>query len=75
MAKTSLNQNEIAVFRAMQKNTENNGGDFGFTDEIMVEGLTKHQIAGYIGQLQKKGLIDIYRDDYLADCFTIEEKE
>jgi len=54
-----LNTTELNVLLALADNMMNNGGDFGFTDEIDYKalGLTDRQYAGYVGQLTQKGLI------------------
>ena len=67
-----LNENEHKVLKAMIKQAwSETGGEFGFTTMIKVRGLSKHQIAGYIGDLEKKGYIAIYPD---FDQFLIKKK-
>ena len=57
-----LNKNELNVLKACVDNAmDAAGGDFGFTDEVVangVDGLSKSQIKGYLSALQKK-YIDI----------------
>ena len=54
----TLNENERKVLCAVMWNTKDvSGWDFGFGDEIEIEGLTKHQVAGYLSSLQSKGYI------------------
>ena len=59
-----LNKNEKAVLegcvQAIQWCTK---GEFGFTDDVKVVGLTDNQIKGYLSQLQKKNYIFIDQDD------------
>ena len=58
-----LNKNEVKVIRALVEQAwSESEGEFGFTDNIKVKGLNKHQIAGYIGDLEKKGYIRIYHE-------------
>lgn len=70
--KEELNVNEKKVLKAMIENAlDEAGGDFGFTTNIKVKGLTKHQIAGYIGDLEKKKYISVYHE---FDQFEIRKK-
>ena len=57
-----LNDNEMEVLRALAYAAEDNGDDFGFTDEARVAGLSKHQIAGYISALKAKGVFAEFVD-------------
>lgn len=58
--KDELNKNEKRVLKAMVKQAWNEtGGEFGYTDQIKVSGLNKHEVAGYISVLKKKGYISI----------------
>ena len=58
-----LNTNEYKVLKAMVRQAlDETGGEFGYTDMIKVNGLSKHQVAGYIGDLEKKRYISIYPD-------------
>ncbi len=52
-----LNEKEIKVLKSLVDSSSANGHDFGFTDEYDECGFTKHQMAGYIGQLTKKGYL------------------
>jgi hypothetical protein len=55
-----LNEGEYKVLLACAKNIDHNTGiEFGYADEVKVEGLSKHQIAGYISQLSQKRYITI----------------
>jgi len=54
-----LNENELMVLKSLIPSSMGNGHDFGFTDEHANCGLTKHQMAGYISSLSKKGYIDL----------------
>lgn len=63
MTKYNLNKKEIKVLKSLVDSSKANGHDFGFTDEYKDCGLTKHQVAGYIGQLSKKGYLELYEMD------------
>ena len=58
-----MNINERNVLKAVLDNAlDASGGDFGFSDEVIangVEGLSKNQIKGYLSSIQAKGLIFI----------------
>lgn len=57
-----LNTNEVGMLRAIATNAmDAAGGDFGFTDEIpaYIPELDRHQVNGYLSDLEKKGLIMI----------------
>ena len=57
-----LNENELAVLKACADNAQDAaGGDFGFGDEISgyLDNLSDRQVAGYLSDLQTKGLISI----------------
>jgi len=60
-----LNENEMKVLKSLVNSSAGNGHDFGFTDEYEDCGFSKHQMAGYIGQLSTKDYIDLcdYNDD------------
>jgi len=59
-----LNKNEVKVLRALVEYAwSETGGEFGLTDGIKVKGLNKHQIAGYIGDLETKGYIQIWENN------------
>ena len=64
MVKVTLNKNELAVFKECLEDASMNGYDFGFVDDIRVEGLSKHQVAGYISSLSTKDAIRITDDEY-----------
>ena len=62
-----LNENETNVLLSLVDSSAGNGHDFGWTDEYEQDkcpGLTKKQIAGYIGALVVK---DFIRVSHLAD--------
>jgi hypothetical protein len=40
------------------------GGEFGYTVDVKVDGLTKNQIKGYLSQLTQKKLITICDDEF-----------
>ena len=61
---SELNKNEERVLKAMVEQAwDETKGEFGYTDLIKVVGLNKHEIAGYISDLKKKGYIGIYADN------------
>jgi len=54
----SLNLNEQAVLRAtIEEVRKCTGGEFGYTEDIKVEGISKNSLKGYLSQLVQKGLI------------------
>lgn len=56
-----LNKIEIAVLNAcVDEIMSCTGGEFGYTDDLAIDGLTKNQLAGYLSQLIQKQLIGIY---------------
>lgn len=57
---TNLNENECAVLYAL---VEVFNGDFGFTDEITVEGIDKAQHSGYVTSLVNKGWVNCFTGD------------
>ena len=67
-----LNENERKVLKAMVDNANYwNGGDFGFTEELSVPGLSRHQVSGYMSDLQTKGYIQVHD----RATFTVTRKE
>jgi|FLMP01.3.fsa_nt_emb hypothetical protein len=56
-----MNKNEQIVLQACIDNQNENGGDFGFGDEVapLVESLSAHQVAGYLSALQAKSCLHI----------------
>lgn len=58
-----LNENEVKVLTALFKSSHGNSHDFGFTDNLAVEGLSTNQIKGYVSALYAKGLFYYDRDD------------
>jgi hypothetical protein len=71
---TGLNENErkvlIAIRNAIVKETDN---EFCYADEVNVENMSKHQIAGYLSQLSKKKRI--YIDSYsFNQCYMVNNK-
>lgn len=55
-----LNENELKVLKSLVNSSAGNGHDFGWTDEYQDCGFSKHQMAGYIGQLVQKDFIRVY---------------
>lgn len=61
----NLNEKELAVFKAIAENIQSNtGGQFGYSDEVEIEGVSKRQLSGYVSQLVQKGLFTV--DDEFA---------
>jgi hypothetical protein len=58
-----LTANELAVLRGAADANEDNGRDFGFIDEIVVDGKSRHAIAGTCASLQAKGLVFCYDNE------------
>jgi len=50
------------------------GWDFGYSDNVKVVDLTKHQVAGYLGDLQRKGFISIQPDGNLNFMYADRER-
>jgi len=69
-----LNENEYKVLKSLIASSRGNGHDFGWTDEYKDIGLSKNQMAGYIGQLSKKEYIRIYdnSDDPGTECNNVQ---
>ena len=60
----TLNDIELKVLKAVADNILlTTDGDFGYSDQIKVEGLTSNQIKGYLSQLVQKDMIFIYGSD------------
>jgi len=58
--KEELNINEKKVLKAMIKQAwDETHGEFGYSDQIKVSGLNKHEVAGYISSLKNKGYISV----------------
>ncbi len=72
-----LNEMETAVLKAAKVSSDGNNGDFGFAESTNVPGLNKHQIAGYIGQLVSKDLLNVFDQGTSRECFelTLEAEE
>jgi len=64
---TNLNVNERKTLRSCLASARGNGYDFGFTDEIQIEGLNQKQIGGYLSQLIKKGFIWVH-EEHMGLC-------
>lgn len=59
---------ELKVLRAAVLNAiRETGGEFGYSDDIKVEGLNKQQVGGVISSLLQKRLV--YRDDEFGQTF------
>ena len=55
---TTMNANEMKVFAAAYEDSSGNGHDFGHGDQVWVDGLSRHQVAGYFSALERKGLME-----------------
>ena len=66
----TLNKNEQAVLDAIRVQIEYE--DFTYAEYVKVDGLSKQQIAGYIGDLTKKGLISVDVDEYDGQIMLLE---
>lgn len=70
-----LNENELAVYNAC---VEGVYGDTGCEFDIPygVNGLSKDQVKGYIGDLEKKGLIQMDdTGDYYCDGWVVANQD
>lgn len=56
-----LTNNEVAVFKLLVNASFDNGGDFGFTDEVNYEsiGMSPRSYSGVVGSLAKKGFVAV----------------
>jgi hypothetical protein len=66
---SGLNEKELLVLERLVWDASNQGGDFGFTDDVISENyaslkMSKPEVKGYIGSIKKKGLIWIDTTDY-----------
>ena len=69
----NLNQTEKQVLEALYQETLGcAGGEFGYIEDVDRCGLTKHQFAGYVGQLTKKGCFE-YIDAETHGQFALTE--
>jgi hypothetical protein len=69
----NLNQIEKQVLLALYQETLGcTGGEFGYIEDTDRCGLSKHQFAGYIGQLAKKECFD-YIDSETHGQFALRE--
>ena len=63
--KVNLNETELKVLNACAQEVINcTNGEFGYTEDIKVEGLSKNQLKGYLSQLVQKSLITPPDSDY-----------
>lgn len=65
-----LNENEIKVLKSLVNSSAGNGHDFGFTDEWVECGLSPKQMSGYIGDLSKKGYLNLNADSNDAGSYV-----
>ncbi len=72
MKTINLNENEKAVLRGAKASSDGNNGDFGFASDIEIEGLNRHQVAGYIGALVTKDLLKVYDQGTSRECFELQ---
>ena len=64
----NFNNNEKLVLKALAGEMKAcTGGDFGYLSDADKCGLSKHEFAGYLGSLQKKGVFDYIDTDYSTD--------
>lgn len=69
----TLNQNEKQVLISLYQETLGcTGGEFGYIEDADRCGLTKHQFAGYVGQLAKKGCFE-FLDSEMHGQFALRE--
>ena len=62
-----LNENEKKVLDAVVENIrEETGGQFGWSTDVTVPGMTNRQVAGYLGQLVQKDMIAIWDEDNMV---------
>lgn len=67
----SLNATEKEILQAMYNEVVACTGDeFGYMEDVSRCGLSKHQFAGYVGSLMKKGAID-YISEELSGQFAL----
>ena len=60
----TLNDIELKVLKAVADNIiHETNGQFGYSDQVRVDGLTVNQIKGYLSQLVQKGMIRIWEED------------
>jgi len=71
----NITEKEAAVFKLLVSNSYNNGGDFGFTDEVNHDaaGINGKSFAGIVGSLAKKGLIAV-EDGQFAGQYQFTEE-
>ena len=74
MEHIKLNENEMAVLKGAKSSSDGNNGDFGFASDIEIEGLNRHQVAGYIGALVAKDLLRVYDQGTSRECFELQDK-
>lgn len=70
-----LNPDELATLQACvtEHVQYSPSEDHGFmTEDVKVSGLSKNQVKGYLGQLEKKGYIDT-SDEYYFSGFVLEK--
>lgn len=70
-----FNTNEQTVLNALIKEAKDcTGGEFGYMPDVDRCGFSKHQFAGYIGDLRKKGVfshLDISKDEIYSGQYII----
>lgn len=59
-ATMTFTDKETAALRAMWASSRGNGHDFGFTEDVQVDGLTWRQLAGVVRCLHKKLDLSVY---------------
>jgi len=64
--KNILNKTEIQILEVcVQTAIKETGGEFGYTEDVKLEGLTNNQIKGYLSQLVQKEMISINEWDQI----------
>jgi hypothetical protein len=63
-----LNENELSVLKSLIRQEQDcTGGEFGYLGDADNCGFSKHEFAGYISSLQKKGIFEYLDTDYSTD--------
>lgn len=58
-----LNETEVLVLNACASQiVSETGCEFAYADDVKIDGMSKHQVAGYVGSLSSKGYISVEPD-------------